>query len=133
MSTTRRELLRLSGMGAAMLVTALLAGPARAMMHMGEGGGMPTAAEQMLNLDPTDAVGFVTPLLRPSHQGGILGIHSPILAFSISAQPGAVTILPGTETDLLVYSVKWAGHLCPWASREAGAGPRGLAAGRRAS
>ncbi len=99
MDTTRREFLKLSGLGAV-----LLASPAGAIMHTLEG--MPVVEGQAINLDPMDPAGFMTPLLRPGHHGGVLGLYHPIRPFTISAKPGAATILPGTKTDLIVYEVK---------------------------
>lgn len=90
----RREFLKLVGISAFFMVVP------RPVFAMGDTMGG--------SLDSMDQTGFVTPLLRPGHHGGMLGIFHPKKPFIISAKPGAATILPETKTDLLIYEVKGA-------------------------
>ena len=91
----RRDFLKLSGMG---LIT--LATP-RGLFAMGH-----TMGDVMGNIDPRDVAGFVNPLKRPGHHGGLLGYLDPHGPFTIRALPARATVLPGKSTDLLVYGVK---------------------------
>ena len=100
----RMAFLKMSCVGAALLAgVALLAGPARAEMH--KPGGLPPGSK-VTKPAPAHPTDFVNPLLTPSLQGSILGIYRPEGSFTLTAQPAAAQILPGMETDLLVYGVE---------------------------
>lgn len=88
----RRDFLKLTGMGIASLTVpqTLLA------MGHGSGGG---------SLDPGDPGVFVNPLRLPGTNGGILGILDPAENFTIRAMTAKGPVLPGKDSNLLVYGV----------------------------
>jgi suppressor of ftsI/bilirubin oxidase len=92
MKLSRRDFIKLGALTAA---TAVL--PTRAWALMDNGGDF--------NLDPRDPGGFSSPLFKPGFNGGLLGFFEPRGPFMINATQGSANILPGKESDLLIYQL----------------------------
>lgn len=87
----RRDFLKLTGMGMVSLATP------RALFAMGDTMGG--------NIDPRNPNGFVNALKRPGHNGGLLGYFDPHGPFTIRAMQAKAPVLPGKDSNLLVYGV----------------------------